>query len=93
MAPAPTTTVSVVEPEAGLSGAPRQWREDMARMRRVCDYKVHREALSAVAMSADNFWIFSASHDSVLKVNVTLSVGLLVLSKRKTHLLQPEKIA
>ena len=68
MAPAPTTTVSVVEPEAGLSGAPRQWREDMARMRRVCDYKVHREALSAVAMSADNFWIFSASHDSVLKV-------------------------
>ena len=75
MAPAPTTTVSVVEPEAGLSGAPRQWREDMARMRRVCDYKVHREALSAVAMSADNFWIFSASHDSVLKVKVSLSVG------------------
>ena len=68
VAPLPsTTTVSVVEPEAG-SGVPRQWKEDMALMRRVCDYRVHREALSAVAMSADNFWIFSASHDSVLKV-------------------------
>ena len=64
VAPPPSTTV--VEPEVG-SGV-RQWKEDMALMRRVCDYKVHREALSAVAISADNFWIFSASHDSVLKV-------------------------
>ena len=69
-----TTTVSVVEPEAG-SGVPRQWKEDMALMRRVCDYKVHREALSAVAMSADNFWIFSASHDSVLKVRYIFFSG------------------
>lgn len=35
---------------------------------RVCDYKVHKETLSCVAISIDNLWIFSISHDSILKM-------------------------
>jgi factor associated with neutral sphingomyelinase activation len=57
-------SMSVVETEVTDI---KYWK-DMSLMKRVCDYKVHREALSAVAMSVDNLWIFSASHDSILKM-------------------------
>lgn len=30
-------------------------------------FKVHREALSVVAISVDNLWVMSASHDDILK--------------------------
>ena len=33
-----------------------------------CDYKVHKESLSTVAMSVDNLWVFSSSHDSKLRM-------------------------
>ena len=34
----------------------------------VCDFKAHKERLATVAVSADKLWIFSASHDNVLKM-------------------------
>ena len=30
--------------------------------------QAHKESVSAVSMSVDNFWVFSASHDSKLKM-------------------------
>ena len=32
------------------------------------DLQAHKESLSAVSMSVDNFWVFSASHDYKLKM-------------------------
>ena len=46
-------------------------------LRMVCDYKVHREGLSTVAVSADKLWIFSASHDNILKMYSLEEMSLL----------------
>ena len=46
----------------------KYWKHDMTSMKMICDYKVHREALSTVALSFDNLWIFSASHDAKLRL-------------------------
>jgi factor associated with neutral sphingomyelinase activation len=44
------------------------WKNDMTGMKMICDYKVHKEPLSTLAMSVDNLWIFSSSHDSKLRM-------------------------
>ena len=47
----------------------KYWKYDMSRLKMVCDYKVeHGEPLSTVAMSVDNLWVFSSSHDSKLRM-------------------------
>ena len=60
-----------------------KWKRNLKGMRMVCDFKAHKERLATVAVSADKLWVFSASHDNVLKMysmeemsNVrTVSVG------------------
>ena len=47
------------------------------KMRMVCDYCAHREGLSTVAVSADKLWIFSASHDNILKMYSLEEMSLL----------------
>lgn len=46
----------------------KYWKHDMTGMKMICDYKVHQEPLSSVAMSVDNLWVFSSSHDSKLRM-------------------------
>lgn len=46
----------------------KYWKGNVKDLRMVCDYKVHKEALSTVAMSVDNLWIFSASHGTMLRM-------------------------
>ena len=48
-----------------------------SKMRMVCDYCPHREGLSTVAVSADKLWIFSASHDNILKMYSLEEMSLL----------------
>jgi len=58
------------------------WKYDMTGMKMMCDHKYHREPLSTVAMSVDNLWVFSSSHDSKLRMysmeemHLTRSVAL-----------------
>lgn len=44
------------------------WKHNVKNLRMVCDFKVHREAISTVALSVDNLWVFSSSHDNILKM-------------------------
>ena len=46
----------------------KYWKHDMKGMKMICDFQVHREPLSTVAMSVDNLWVFSSSHDSKLRM-------------------------
>ena len=47
------------------------------KMRMVCDYCAHREGLSTVSVSADKLWIFSSSHDNILKMYSLEEMSLL----------------
>ncbi|XP_040571952.1 protein FAN [Lepeophtheirus salmonis] len=62
---------------------PKIWKNMSTIMTRVCDYQAHKEALTAVAISIDNLWIFSASHDSMLKM----------YSLEETHILRSISIS
>lgn len=44
----------------------KYWKYDMSALQMVCDYQLHKEPVSTVAMSVDNLWVFSSSHDSKL---------------------------
>jgi len=46
----------------------KRWKTNMKDLRMVSDFKAHKERLATVAVSADNLWIFSASHDNILKM-------------------------
>jgi len=59
---------SIIESEVLEADAARLWR-DMDKLRRKGDYRPNRgEPVSAVAVSADNLWVFSASHDDVIRM-------------------------
>ena len=60
--------VGKVRAPASVRTGVGKWNSNMQEMRMVCDFKAHKERLATVAVSADKLWIFSASHDNVLKM-------------------------
>lgn len=50
------------------------WKYNMTNLKMVCDYQLHREALSTLAMSVDNLWVFSGRHENVCLHYILFSV-------------------
>ena len=84
------SAVDIVEDEPDRSEPRQRYGSDSAvpaingagtllktKMRMVCDYCAHREGLSTVTVSADKLWIFSASHDNILKMYSLEEMSLL----------------
>ena len=58
-----------ISQERGVNdGNIRYWKYLMTGMKMICDYQAHTERLSTIAMSVDNLWVFSSSHDSKLRM-------------------------
>ena len=72
----PKTSSEDVEDSSGLipksvhrlsnADVVKYWQYDISALQMVCDYQLHKEPVSTVAMSVDNLWVFSSSHDSKL---------------------------
>jgi len=58
----------IIESEVPDSEDVKLW-PDMSKLKRHGDYRPNRsEPVSVVAVSADNLWVFSASHDDVIRM-------------------------